>query len=83
MPTLNDPKKPFACEVRGDTISGSCDIVRATMLYPTQVETIDKNYQITGGLLLLDQPHQGPLFTFLEQHGWHRKKGLLSGLFNR
>jgi hypothetical protein len=24
-----------------------------------------------------------PLFTFLEQHGWHRKKGLLSGLFNR
>ncbi len=24
-----------------------------------------------------------PLFTLLEQHGWHRKKGLLSGLFNR
>lgn len=24
-----------------------------------------------------------PLFGFLEQHGWHRKKGLLSGLFNR
>ena len=24
-----------------------------------------------------------PLFTFLEQHGWHRKKGFLSGLFNR
>jgi len=24
-----------------------------------------------------------PLFTFLEQRGWHRKKGFLSGLFNR
>lgn len=24
-----------------------------------------------------------PLFTLLEQHGWHRKKGFLSGLFNR
>ncbi|MEJ7635854.1 hypothetical protein [Aeromicrobium sp.] len=24
-----------------------------------------------------------PLFTLLEQHGWSRKKGLLSGLFNR
>ncbi len=24
-----------------------------------------------------------PLFTFLEQHGWHRKKGFLGGLFNR
>ena len=24
-----------------------------------------------------------PLFTFLEQHGWTRKKGFLGGLFNR
>ena len=24
-----------------------------------------------------------PLFTLLEQHGWNRKKGFLSGLFNR
>jgi hypothetical protein len=24
-----------------------------------------------------------PLFAFLEQHGWQRKKGFLSGLFNR
>lgn len=24
-----------------------------------------------------------PLFGFLEQHGWDRKKGFLSGLFNR
>jgi hypothetical protein len=24
-----------------------------------------------------------PLFAFLEQNGWRRKKGLLSGLFNR
>ena len=24
-----------------------------------------------------------PLFTFLEQHGWKRKKGFLGGLFNR
>ena len=24
-----------------------------------------------------------PLFTFLEQHGWTRRKGLLSRLFNR
>ncbi|MEV7396348.1 hypothetical protein [Aeromicrobium sp. NPDC092404] len=24
-----------------------------------------------------------PLFTFLEQHGWRRRKGLLGGLFNR
>jgi len=24
-----------------------------------------------------------PLFTFLEQHGWERKKGFLGGLFNR
>jgi hypothetical protein len=24
-----------------------------------------------------------PLFSFLEQHGWHRKKGFLGGLFSR
>lgn len=24
-----------------------------------------------------------PLFTYLEQHGWSRKKGFLGGLFNR
>ena len=24
-----------------------------------------------------------PLFTFLEQHGWSRKKGFFSRLFNR
>jgi hypothetical protein len=145
VPALNDPGEPFAYTVEGDTIVGRWDIVKATTLYATQVEHVDKDYRIT---VTFDvnagsydfQEHQTaatatldgdglrgeksffsgkssskefsfsfggvtkdedgisvkpltysfetsrikePLFELLEQHGWHRKKGFLSGLFNR
>jgi len=145
VPALNDPNEPFTYEVRDGTIVGSWDIVRATTLYPTEVESINKAYQITvtldaakntyefnerktssegslsadgagfskdffsgkstskefsfsfGGVSKTDDGVsmkpvaytfstsriKEPLFAFLEQHGWQRKKGLLSGLFNR
>ena len=144
-PSLNDPKEPFTYAVHGDTIVGSWDIVRATTLYPTELESIDKDYEIVvtldpakstfefnerktssggsiskGGASFSKDSFSGkssskefsfsmggvsktddgisikpvaytfstsrikePLFMFLEQHGWHRKKGLLSRLFNR
>ncbi|MCW2799133.1 MAG: Ca2+/Na+ antiporter [Aeromicrobium sp.] len=145
VPSLNDPTEPFTYEVRDGTIVGSWDIVRATTLYPTEIESIDKDYHITvtldaakhtyefnerktssegsvsgdgagfskdffsgkstskefsfsiGGVSKTDDGVsmkpvaytfstsriKDPLFTFLQQHGWQRKKGLLSGLFNR
>jgi hypothetical protein len=145
LPALNDPKEPFTYEVRDGTIVGSWDIVRATTLYPTEIESINKDYEITvtldaakntyefnerktsaqgavdssgagfskeffsgkstskefsfsiGGVSKTDEGISAapvvytfstsrikdPLFTFLKQHGWQRKKGLLSGLFNR
>jgi hypothetical protein len=145
VPSLNDPKEPFTYEVRGGTIVGSWDIVRATTLYPTEIESISKDYEITvtldpdkntfefterktssqgsadssgggfskdffvgkstskefsfsiGGVSKTDEGISAapvvysfstsrikdPLFGFLKQNGWQRKKGLLSGLFNR
>ena len=145
VPALNDPKEPFTYEVRDGTIVGSWDIVRATTLYPTEIESINKDYQITvtldaarntyefnerktssegsvdgggasfnkdffsgkstskefsfsiGGMSKTDDGVsmkpvaysfstsriKDPLFTFLKENGWRRKKGLLSGLFNR
>lgn len=145
VPTLNDPKEPFTYTVEGDRIVGTWDIVKATSLYPTEIEHIDKQYAITvefnlekstfdfnekqtstsasadgdgfsfkkegfsgkssskefsfsfGGANKTDEGVsmnpvvysfetsriKGPLFKFLEQHGWKRKKGLLGGLFNR
>ena len=144
IPSLNDPKEPFAYQVRDGAIGGSWDIVRATTPYPTEVESINKDYEITvtldpakntfefnerktssegsvdaggagfeksffsgkstskefsfefGGVRKTDDGItvaplaysfetsriKDPLFAFLDQHGWHRKKGLLSGLFN-
>ncbi|MCW2751064.1 MAG: Ca2+/Na+ antiporter [Aeromicrobium sp.] len=145
VPTLNEPDEPFAYEVRDGTIVGSWDIVRATTLYPTEIESINKDYQITatldaakntyefnerktssegsisadgasfskdffsgkstskefsfsfGGVSKTDDGVsikpvaytfstsriKDPLFAFLKEHGWQRKKSLLSGLFNR
>ncbi len=145
VPTLDDPGQPFTFAVDGDRIVGTWDIVKATSLYPTAVEHVDKDYSITveldeekstydftersssttgrvdgdgisGGKEFfvgkqskkefsfsfggVNKTEDGvsvdpvvysfetsrikePLFTFLGQHGWKRKKGLLSGLFNR
>jgi hypothetical protein len=146
VPSLNDPNEPFTYTVEGDTIVGIWDIVKATSLYPTEIEHVDKQYAITveldqdkstfdfnekktsteasgdadGGFSFKKEGFSGkssskefsfsfggvnktdegvsmepvvysfetsrikePLFTFLEQHGWKRKKGLLGGLFNR
>jgi hypothetical protein len=123
VPTLNDPAEPFTYTVEGDTIVGTWDIVKATSLYPTEIEHVDKKYAITveldeekstfdfnerkssskefrfsfGGVNKTDEGVsldpvvysfetsriKEPLFTFLEQHGWKRKKGLLGGLFSR
>ena len=47
--TLNDPAQPFTYEVKGDTIIGKWDIVRAKSLYPKEFKTIDKKYSITVG----------------------------------
>ncbi|MEO6606429.1 MAG: hypothetical protein ABIN55_12500 [Aeromicrobium sp.] len=47
VPALNDPKEPFGYAADGDSIVGSWDIVKATTLYPTELEAIDKKYRIT------------------------------------
>ena len=137
VPTINDPAQPFAYEVVGETIVGRWDIVKAQSLYPTEFETIDREFTVTvefnqgkgtfkskdhetssgaqvstGGLSWGKSTFSGqttkkefsftlggvhnteegvspvlawsfdtekikqPLFTFLETHGWARKKGL-------
>ena len=137
VPTLNDPAQPFAYEVVGNTIVGRWDIVKAQSLYPTEFETIDREFTVTvefnqdkgtfkskdhetssgmqansGGLSWGSSTFSGkttkkefsftlggvnatedgvshvlawsfdtdkikqPLFSFLETHGWKRKKGL-------
>ena len=137
VPTLNDPAQPFAYEAVGDTIVGRWDIVKAQSLYPTEFETIDREFTVTvefnegkgtfkskdhetssgaqvnsGGLSWGKSTFSGkttkkefsftlggvhnteegispvlawsfdtdkikqPLFSFLETHGWKRKKGL-------
>jgi hypothetical protein len=146
VPTLNDPNEPFSYTVEGDRIVGTWDIVKATSLYPTEIEHVDKKYAITveldeekstfdfhekktatsgsadadggfsarlegfsgkssskefsftfGGVNKTDEGVsmdpvvysfetsriKEPLFTFLQQHGWKRKKGFLGGLFGR
>jgi hypothetical protein len=50
VPTLNDPAQPFTFEVKGDSIIGKWDIVRAKSLYPKEFKTIDKKYSITVDL---------------------------------
>ena len=45
--TLNDPAQPFTFEVKGNSIIGKWDIVRAKSLYPKEFKTIDKKYSIT------------------------------------
>ena len=50
VPTLNDPAQPFTFEVKGDSIVGKWDIVRAKSLYPKEFKTIDKKYSITVDL---------------------------------
>jgi hypothetical protein len=47
VPTLNDPKEPFAFEVKGDKLIGKWDIVRAKTLYPKEFKTIDKKFSVT------------------------------------
>jgi hypothetical protein len=47
VPTLNDPAQPFTYTVKGDTIVGAWDIVRAKSLYPTEFKTIDKKFSVT------------------------------------
>ena len=145
VPSLNKADQPFEYAVVGDTIVGTWDIVKATSLYPTEVEHVDKSYSITveldedkatydfeerkasteasaggDGLSMkkegfigkssskefsfsfggVNKTEEGvsmapvaysfetsrikePLFGFLEEHGWKRKKGFLGGLFSR
>jgi hypothetical protein len=45
--SLNSDKEPFSYAVQGSTIVGTWDIVKATSLYPTEVEHVDKEYAIT------------------------------------
>lgn len=47
VPTLNSPQEPFVFTVDGHKIVGSWDIVKATTLYVSELETIDKKYKIT------------------------------------
>jgi len=47
VPTLNDPAQPFTFEVKGNSLVGKWDIVRAKSLYPKEFKTIDKKYSIT------------------------------------
>jgi len=47
VPTLNDPAQPFVYEVKGNSLIGKWDIVRAKSLYPKEFKKIDKKYSIT------------------------------------
>jgi|GEM_PF-86960 len=47
VPALNDPAQPFTYTVKGNTIVGAWDIVRAKSLYPKEFKSIDKKYSIT------------------------------------
>ncbi len=47
VPALNDPALPFTYEVKGSSIIGKWDIVRAKSLYPSEFKTIDKKYSVT------------------------------------
>ena len=47
VPQLNRDDQPFSYSVVGDTIVGQWDIVRATSLYPTQIEGIDREFSVT------------------------------------
>ena len=47
VPALNDPAQPFTYEVKGGSLVGKWDIVRAKSLYPKEFTTIDKKYSIT------------------------------------
>ena len=47
VPALNDPAQPFTFEVKGNSLVGKWDIVRAKSLYPKEFKTIDKKYSIT------------------------------------
>lgn len=142
--TINDPLQPFTFAVENGKIVGRWDIVKATSLYPTEIDHVDKVYRIEvsldegkhtydfeetktssgakldgGGLSFGTESFKGkssskefsfefgglnktkdgvsaqplvysfetsrikdPLFGYLQQHGWSRKKGFLSGLFN-
>jgi hypothetical protein len=141
---INDPSQPFTYAVEDGRIVGRWDIVKATSLYPTEIDHLDKKYRIEvtldegkhtydfdevktssgatldgGGLSFGSEGFKGkssskefsfelggvnktddgvsmkpvvysfetsrikdPLFGYLQQHGWSRKKGFLSGLFN-
>jgi hypothetical protein len=46
VPTLNDPTQPFTYSVDGSTIIGRWDIVSAQSLYPTEVVSIDKSFEV-------------------------------------
>lgn len=47
VPSLNDENEPFSYHVEGETIVGTWDIVKATSLYPAEVDHVDKSYRIT------------------------------------
>jgi hypothetical protein len=47
VPSLNDPAQPFLYAVKGKTIVGSWDIVKAKSLYPKEFKTIDKKFSVT------------------------------------
>lgn len=47
VPSLSLPDQPFAYSVRGNTIVGQWDIVKAQSLYPDAFETIDREFSVT------------------------------------
>ena len=68
VPSLNDAKEPFSYAVQGSQIVGTWDIVKATSLYPTEVEHLDKKFSIT---VTLDEGKGSYDFseTHTEEHG--------------
>ena len=46
VPSLNVEGEPFTYAVEVDRIVGTWDIVKATTLYPTEVEHVDQDYRI-------------------------------------
>lgn len=137
VPTLNRPDVPILYSAEGDTIVARWDVVNAQTLYPTEFETIDRDFRVVvtfdekkgtykskdhdtqvtssagrGGLSWGASTFSGkksgksftlklggvtntpegitpvlawsfdtarikdPLFAFLEQHGWTKKRGL-------
>ncbi|MCW2838775.1 MAG: hypothetical protein JWR55_258 [Aeromicrobium sp.] len=93
VPSINDPQEPFVFTVDGDTLKlgGKKEFFKgksSSKQFHWEIGGIrkDDDGDFTAAPLTFSfetSRIKEPLFTYLEQHGWHRSKGFLGGLFGR